>query len=334
MVLVAGCERRAATLRPQPITSPQALDDGEIAVDSAPAREWIGKERIRVRRGSTNYRPTGKIALLRAEEPTDQTCRATLINLVRRFDSGAKIYYMRDVLAAKSDRAVIWVNRGSGSFKYVRADASHAIRSNIPKEQAIQIALDFLGKNHLIQRSSGEEIDLVGVSEVMNRVTRAGETEPLEEFRSDYYVGFGRRFNGIPVIGSRLVVRVDGKGDVAMVEGYWRRIAIQRLERVETRSEALEELLAGDVDLRKRPIAAPIPRSKITVLDAKCGYLAAPADYVQDRLRPGCRVLYRAGNRANEEPSWITIPLEKGVAADAMLGSTVKQGKLAQVFAS
>lgn len=99
-------------------------------------------------------------------------------------------------------------------------------------------------------------MDIVIVSCIKNASVSSNNRTPSEEFISDYYVGFGRRFNGVPIIGSKLVLRIDGDGDVAMVNKTWRQI--ERVtgnkslvgQKTVVSSKSLPELMIRDSSLQ------------------------------------------------------------------------------------
>jgi hypothetical protein len=304
-----GC--RSPEGRPGDLVAPSPLDETEIKIESAACADLLGAEKVKVRNRLTAYRPKGPVEVVRLAEVTDTACRDVLNELIRRYSPDARVYYRGDILTAEDRDAFFWVSRASGAFKYTqRQTRDVAIPSEIGLDRAIQIALDHLGQKRLIRLGHGEEVDILFVSETRNKATHVDGSGPIAQFTSDRYVGFGRRYRGIPVIGSMLVVRLDGRGAVRMVSGNWRKIEPASGRFVPVRDEPIEELVVNSPEFRKRFPDQPIEPSRLTILDMKCGYIEGPANVRQTNLQPGCQVAYRVGDRRDEEASELTVNLE------------------------
>jgi hypothetical protein len=145
----------------------------------------------------------------------------------------------------------------------------------------------------------------------------------VEEFNSDYYVGFGRRFKGVPVIGSRLVFRLDGNGKVAMIHKNWRKIVgVQAPNEVidAVNLQALRKLIAGHPECcamskDKKPVSA----EEIQLVSVEWGYMEAPSSYSQASLRPGAVVMFKVG-KFGEGTSQLAISLTKNVGIETLWG--------------
>jgi hypothetical protein len=144
-----------------------------------------------------------------------------------------------------------------------------------------------------------------------------------EEFNSDYYVGFGRRFKGAPVVGSRLVFRLDGNGKVAMIQKNWRKIVgVQEPNEVidAVTLQELRELMARHPDVcamvKDRRAIRP---EDIQLVNVEWGYMEAPSSYDQPSLRPGAVVLFRIG-KLGEGTSQLAVSLKKNIGIDKLWG--------------
>jgi hypothetical protein len=143
-----------------------------------------------------------------------------------------------------------------------------------------------------------------------NALTTVDDIKPKEEFISDYYVGFGRRFEGVPIIGSRIVIRLNGNGDIAMVQKIWRQLVEVSLEKSIISDSPIEELIIKDPMFYERYGKEPISPEDITIIDKKCGYMEAPVNYQQEELRPGCSVSFRIGKSIDETYPQMILSLE------------------------
>jgi hypothetical protein len=106
------------------------------------------------------------------------------------------------------------------------------------------------------------------------------DVEVDEEFVSDRYVGFGRRYRGIPVVGSKLVVRLNGAGKVAIVSGECRRIEQEMAFQACAVDTPIADLILTDAGVNGR-LRDGSSLKTINIAGQNCGYLEAPADHRQ-----------------------------------------------------
>ena len=307
-------------IRGEPLSQESVLDLGRVAIDSPVAREFLGADSIKIRNLHTDYRPSGELPILGLEAVTDRACREIVEQLVNKYSLDGDVYYTKDVFALKGQDVAAWVSRSSGAFKMTRTGKSMSEPASIGPIEALQMALDHVAKEQLVQLSDNEELDVLFVSGVKNALVQGDAETPEEEFVSDHYVAFGRRYKGIPIVGSELVLRLDGSGTVAMIERVWRRIEQFGKVKVRVPGTPIEQLIVRNPDFRERLSDMTVPEGDIHMVSQQCGLLEAPADFRQEELRPGCMVAFRLGEGHDEGLSQLFLSLETNVSRDRLLG--------------
>jgi len=304
----------------EPPPEDDLLDLGRVPVRDPAAQDLIGADSIRVRRPDTPYQPSGVLPVLEFEGVTDLDCRDLLDRLVKQYTLEGQVVHMPDILAFQGPDVALWVSRASGAFKLTRTRHSMATTASIDAHEALQIALEHVAEEQLVQLADGEELDVLFVSAVMNAVGYEDDV-PVDAFLSDHYVGFGRRYRGVPVVGSQLVLRLDGQGDVAMIHKVWRRV--QQFDTAEARvtRTPLEELIVTAPEFQERLSGTRVAAGDIHIVERRCGYLEAPVDSLQRELRPGCEVAFRVGDGGDEGLAQMVVSLEDGVTRDRLLGA-------------
>jgi hypothetical protein len=291
-----------------------------VPIGSPAARALLGIDTLPLRSIRTEYVPAGPVPVLRLEDVTDAVCRQRLLravelNFLERV-TDEQVGALHDAEMVVDEQSACWVHRASGSYSFTRLQNSMAIPTRFADyHEAIQVALDYVANHQLIERVDGELVDLIAVSAVENALTQADVPDtPLERFRSDYYVMFGRRFRGVPVIGSELVVRLGGNGEVAMVRRNWRRIVEVGAELMTVSTNSVAALIARDARVQARDNQPPVTPLAISIVSMKCGYIEAPVSYRQLELRLGgvFRFAVGANRSAAEDLSQLTLPLEDG----------------------
>ena len=126
----------------------------------------------------------------------------------------------------------------------------------------------------------------------MNAAVEDGEEEPFMIYPSDYFVGFGRRYKDIPVVGSYLVLRIGREGELFGVQSDWRNIAEETSVFVEVEESSIlsrfrDQLLESKVIEKEEDI------EKIVIVNMACGYFEGHISNAQDRMGLGCLVNYR-----------------------------------------
>jgi hypothetical protein len=235
-----------------------------------------------------------------------------------------------NIYVAKVKTAAYWISKSSGSYKFTETANSMAFPTKISDfKRAVQKALDYTGQHRLIELTEGEEVDILFVSAVKNVLTKVdekkGPEKPIEEFTSDYYIGFGRRYKGIPIWGSQLIIRIDGEGNVASVQKNWRKISKVSSEKAKISTKSLEQIILSDSMFYKKYSEKPLNAKDIQIVDKKCGYMEAPVNYSQTSLRPGCIVSFKIGDLMDETYPQITIPLEDKMNIETLWGSKASE---------
>ncbi len=318
----------------------ESLDLKKIEIKSPEVRKLLKADTINVRNPKTYYLPTGALPDLKTETPKDGVCKEQLETMARKlpgFQKG-KIKSSAGIYTIEGKEAAGWISRHSGSFKLTRTAGAKIAATQLSESDALRKALHYVAAQQWVGLSEGEEMDVIFVSVVKNALTvsgdaarRAGKKEKddggedtakfklVEEFKSHYYVGFGRRYNGVPVIGSRLVVRMDAVGEPVMVTKNWRKIA-----GLETARKQTETTARSVEDIKALLIKDPVFRQKfkpegdkkdtgysaadIKIVNLQCGYMEAPVNYKQDAFVLGAVVGFKVG-KTGEGYSQLVIPL-------------------------
>ncbi|MEW6418915.1 MAG: hypothetical protein AB1480_12475 [Nitrospirota bacterium] len=307
----------------------ETLDLTSIRIESPAAREILKKDYIKVRKGRTEYMPAGEVPILELEIIKDEDNKEKLKHLITRYSGkqfrDEEIKTSGNIYIANIKTTSYWISRSSGSYKFTENANSMTTPTKIKDfKQAVQMALDYLGRQHLIELTEGEDADILFVSAVKNVLTtvdeKKGPEKPVEEFTSDYYVGFGRRYKGIPIWGSQLIIRLDGEGNVASVQKNWRKISEISSEKAKISTKTLDQIILSDPIFYKKYSEKPLNVKDIQIVDKKCGYLEAPVNYSQARLRPGCIVSFKISEKMDETYPQIIIPLEDKINIEALWG--------------
>jgi hypothetical protein len=301
---------------------PDDLDQAYIEVKGDVARAFLGTDRIPVRRRATRYMPKGEVPVAQLAAQTEEDLRASLAQVVARHsgEQAGKVRLRREgpFLIAGAGPHRYWASPASGAYKFTDVEQSMAEPSRLGgHEEALQLALDYVAEHGLVKLDERVRLDVIIVSAVMNALTEVGQETPKESFYSDYYVIFGQRVGEVPVIGARLMVRLNGEGKVAALERHWPEIAGISEQPVKVAERPLEELIA-DSPLRERYSEEPLKAEEIKIVDRRCGYLAAPVSARQRELRPGCVVSFRIGDRLAESYPQMIVPLEEGVTVEQL----------------
>jgi hypothetical protein len=232
--------------------------------------------------------------------------------------SPEEVQDLGDVVSVEKAGVVCWVSRISGAYKLTRINNSMSIPTTLPDfKNAVQIALDHVGKNGVLQLATDEKVDVLFVSAVKNHlVSGDGTTAPPQPFTSDYYVGFGRRYKGVPIVGSQLVIRLDGNGNVAMIKKIWRPIISETGKQAHITDKSIEDL----VDQHPQVSDEGVLSGDIRITGIRAGYMEAPVSYKQEYLRPGCIASYTIGDSGEMLHPQLVMSLEDGGTVETMWG--------------
>jgi hypothetical protein len=195
-------------------------------------------------------------------------------------------------VALQLEDAVAWVDIRSGAFSFKRLDGARGPTAVEDSREAVDLALDQLASLGLIELAEGETLDVVGVTATRYAgwAQREDDLVPVffddvhgeeapTQYTSEYTVYFGRRFDGIPIVGPPLMVRLDADGKLVAVTRTWREIR--------------------GVD--GTPIRVHAPRELPEHTTQACGYLEGPAiAYLQ--TSPGLGCVYALEDEKNGDP--------------------------------
>jgi hypothetical protein len=309
-------------------TTEQLLDLAAVKIQSPVTREILRCESIRVRRSHTTYMPKGLLPVLKMEKLGEQQCVERLNNILN-VHGGRKPGRIKNVggaLAARLPDASCWIHPASGGYKFtVTRNAMTKPTQLRDFKEAVQKCLDHIASNELVELTRDEELDIVTVSVVNNVLSDVNSPEkPKEQFLSDYYVSFGRRFRGIPIVGSYLTLRIDGGGEVVMVSSNWRRIEAVEEEKARITEKSLRELIFNSPRFREMFGSQQVRPEDINIAQIRAGYIEAPFNYVQERLRPGCLVSFWVGETRDEMDAQLLLALEELGSPELLLGKRDK----------
>lgn len=293
-------------------------------VKSQSAQTLLGSDVIPVRNRNTTYMPSGEVPVLLLEKPSESAIRLQLEKVIDRhspqLDRKVKLTRRKDILVAEAAEHHYWASLNSGAYKFTDSKDSMVVSSRFRDfKKAVQAALHFIAEKKVVGLIEGETLDILSVSAVKNALTEVGKDEPLEEFLSDYYIIFGRRYRGIPVIGSRILVRLKSDGKVAALEKSWRPIESASDKPARISKKPLQTLIAKEPKF-KRYSEKPVNPEDIAIVRRRCGYIEAPVSYRQAALRPGCIVSFRIDDQYAESYPQIIVSLEEGVRGEELWG--------------
>ena len=320
LALVAAGEQQALGDKPQP----GELNLAFAEVESDSAQKLLDSDVIPVRNRITDYMPAGEVPVLLLERPNEGTIRLQLEKAIARHSSKnareLKLKRLGDILVARVGHHRYWASLSSGAYKFTDNRNSMVVRTRFSDfKEVVQTALHFIAEKKVVELIEGETLDILFVSAVKNVLTEFGKAEPLEEFLSDHYVVFGRRYRGIPVIDSRLMVRLNSEGRVVALEKSWRSIEAVSDKPARVSEKPLQALITQDPKF-KRYSEKPVNPEDIVIVQRRCGYIEAPVNYRQAALRPGCIVSFRIGDQFTESYPQIVVSLEEGMCGEELWG--------------
>lgn len=315
----------AATLALAFVSPGYAQPPVKYVIHDSHVRQMLHADHINVRQRNPSYMPAGPLPVLTLESVDDSLCKKRMDDLVRKYsrasDPFGGVHQMAGLYTAKSSASALWVDRGSGAYKYTNWQHSMSLPQVriADASAAVELALVQVRQNKLITLSPGESLDVLFVSTVRGRTVTTANSEPRNLVTYDYYVGLGRLYEGVPVIGSRLVIRFDGNGNVAMVERRWRQIVRKSPETATPTRSPLREVLTRNL-MEKEHYRDTSLSAGVTIDGEQCGYMEAPLGYTQSTLKPGCVVTFFVGKQRPEMLPQAIIPLEEGATLETLWG--------------
>lgn len=305
---------------------PGRLDLARMKIESDSVREFLKAESIAVRNRETRYVPEGSLPVLRMEAVTDEACRSRLPELFHKLagpeEKAGRVKEKSGMYVIQGSEYSIWMSRASGAYGFTKKRDENVGPTRVGHfKEAVRIALDYLAEKRLVDLIADEEIDLLVVSQLRNAVVVVEKTEfPKDVFVSDHYVRFGRRYRGVPVIGSHVTMRIDSRGEVVMVDKTWRRIEGIEEKPAEVVRKPVPERLLADPRFREIYDRRKISPEDIIVRSVRSGYMEAPLNYRQSTLRPGISVGFTVGEAEEEMPNLLVMALEEDIDLDDLWG--------------
>jgi hypothetical protein len=267
----------------QPFEHQTNIDLAVYKIKEKEVQNMLRADAISIR--TNNYMlSTQEMPLLRLHEIDEKQIYSRLENLVRRFSqerlSREEVQDLSDILTTTKESKVYWINRASGSYAFCENKEIMSIPTTISDHrEAADIALKYVVEKNLVDLGPHESLDVEFVSTVMNAAVKNNDMEPMMQYASDYFVGFGRRYLGVPVVGSRLVLRIGDSGRLFGVQKTWRPIIAEG------------DLVSIDYSLLTDWLHAH--EKNIEILATSCGYIEGPVKNQQKMMGPGCIVNYR-----------------------------------------
>jgi hypothetical protein len=264
----------------------QRMDLGEYKISDAKVAKFLKAEKIKVRRLSFTDRPREPLPVIKLRKPDYAASEDRLNKILETFGHGkVKIHKKGNTLTAERDSFVCWVHQASGGFKYTKKRNKVAETSFQNFKEAVNTALEIVEKTRIVRLQEGEEMDILSVSAINNAVATVEKPDtPQELFISDYYVSFGRRFNGVPIVGSYLVFRLDAEKNPVMIKMNWREISSPG-EIVTPVKKEITEILSENPDYRQAFGKEKSPQN-IFITQMQSGYIEAPLNFQQNELHP------------------------------------------------
>ena len=257
-------------------------------------REALGIQGIPIR--AKNYTlPPMSLPLLKLDSISEDHLYAQLAGVFHQTSAGKfppnQVRDLSDLLTLKRGSKIYWISKASGAYSFSETTGIMSVPTTIPTHrEAVDLALKLVVERSLIALGPNETLDVEFVSNVMNAAVKDGEQQPFTQYASDYFVGLGRRYRGIPVVGSRLILRLGDDGKLFGVQKTWRPIVGE-----------------GEwVTINASEVGPPNQNS--IALNTKSGYIEGPVKNEQLMMAPGIIVSYIA-SAGDEMSSQKILPL-------------------------
>ncbi|RLA89557.1 MAG: hypothetical protein DRG58_04785 [Deltaproteobacteria bacterium] len=277
----------------------------------------LGVKTIPIRAATYKLRDQ-ELPILQIQEVSEDQARAQLHQIIGQFGAGQEEQKPEadkgHMFAAQAGTRVFWVAKASGAASFSETQGSMAIPTTISNHrQAVALALKQVVDEKLVEPGPHETLDVMFVSQVTNAVVKdPKQKETTRQYPADYFVGIGRRYNGVPVIGSRLVLRLGADGRLFGMQKNWRPI-IGKQGHVSIKEADLMPQLQAELEAQKVLKPGQTVAKDIKILGMACGYLEGPTIFEQKLMGPGCLINYRPAKRSSEADlvQQIVIPLAK-----------------------
>ena len=313
-----ACGRLA--LAKQPVKAPGIpenfdLDFTTYRIKDKSVQRALGTDTVPIRAKSYQL-PSRELPLLKLADMKEVQVRTNLGDMAKQLadteDLPGPIKDLSHMVTTKVGSQIFWIAKASGTSSFSETKAPMAIPSTIRNvREAVALALNFVVQKELVKLGPHETIDVLFVSKVINAFVKDGQSQPVLRYPSDYFVGFGRRYRGIPVVGSRLCLRLGAEGKLFGVQKKWRPI-IGEDRTVSIKNAAIMERVNTSLLARKILKPGQTAEKDLKILGVACGYFEGPISNEQQMMGPGCLVSYHPVKNASDAdtPSQIVIPLD------------------------
>jgi hypothetical protein len=302
----------------------EIIEEADLAaisysLTSESARELVGADSIEKRPQSFGI--SGPMTELVFREYSDAEAETRLSKMAALFigaETKAEIVDNGSSMALPLEKGFAYVSKSSGAFAVGIHDTEMEPIVVENAEEAVNLALEQIANLDILDLAIDESLDVIAISSthyagwheneqgetVPLYLSVEGSSEPVTEFKSSYKVVFGRRYRGVPIIDSKLVVRLDHKGRLASFKRRWRDID----EEMSNASKPVE-LLSDSEILASQTLAN---EEDFELDGVQCGYVEASASgYAQSSAGVGCKYYYynekEKGTLAGGRAEWVNI---------------------------
>jgi hypothetical protein len=313
------------TVNAQDKNESQNVDLAVYKIENPAVTKYLKTDKIKVRRFSYTDRPEEPLPVIKLRETDNSACEERLNKILKIFGhEQVKIQKEKNTLfSAKNKDFACWLHQASGGFKYTAKRTDVAKSSFRDFKEAVNTALDFIEKTKIVRLVEGEEMDILAVSTINNAVASVEKSKnPQELFISDYYVSFGRRFKGIPIVGSYLVFRFNYEKKPVMIKMNWREIAGSG-EIVIPMKKDINEILLNQLKISQN-FSDDKMLKDFVIIQMQSGYIEAPLNFKQTELRPGSLVSFKMSSKMDEEAAQLVLPLEEKYAFKSIMGEIME----------
>lgn len=212
-----------------------------------------------------------------------------------------------DLAYVNTGSQAYWVNKASGAYSYTET-ASHIATEPLIKDHkdAVNAALRHVRHYGLLDLADNESLDVVSVSNVMNALVEDGDKKPFMTFNSDYFVVFGRRLAGIPVIGSYLQVSLGKDAKLRGVRQCWRPVSATTEKRVFV-DQAMQDNTTAKYLISAGILESEKDTANVDTVRRMCGYIEGTVSNRQKLSGVGCVVSYK--RESGEMIATAAVPL-------------------------
>ena len=308
-ILVLGLLGAITLSPPLPLVAAEfqlKLDLASYPVKDQKVQQALGIQAIPIRAQSYTL-PSLSLPIIKLGNISQDHLNSQLREIFHQTSSGAfprqRVRDLSDIFTLKRGSKIYWISKASGACTFSDNKEIMSIPTDIrDHRQAVDLALKLLVEKNLVALGPHVTLDVEYVSQVMNAAVQDGEKEPVTQYGADYFVCLGRRYRDVPIVGSRLILRLGSKGTLFGIQKTWRPI-VGEGEWVTTNPSPQGDQLPGL--LLKNPGQA---NQNIIVRRTVSGYIEGPVKNEQLMMAPGCIINYTTSPSA-EMASQKMIPL-------------------------